>query len=76
MLPFVVLRFLPVSFVHWYIFLHRHAQAIASVKAFSHWLAQYYNESQRVEAEKEKFATILSSLLESLMPLFTTKVSE
>lgn len=57
-------------------FIGVHAQAIASVKAFAHWLGQYHSESQRVPEEKEKFVTLISSLLDSLIPLITKETPE
>ena len=52
-----------------------HAQSIASVKAYSHWLSQYCNESLRNAQEKEKFKSLISTLLEAVVPLLSKQVS-
>ncbi|KAL5018253.1 hypothetical protein ScPMuIL_003975 [Solemya velum] len=53
-----------------------HAQSIATIKAFSPWLAQFYVESERTNQEKEKFATLMSSLIDSVVPLFSKEVPD
>lgn len=57
-----------------YFFLDSHAQAIASIKAFAHWLSQFYNETHKVNLDKDKFASLVSTLLESIVPMFSKEV--
>lgn len=52
------------------------AQAIASVKAFCHWLSQFYNEVNKEPQMKEKFISRITTLLDALMPLFSSQVPE
>ncbi|KAK3089908.1 hypothetical protein FSP39_007563 [Pinctada imbricata] len=57
-------------------FVEVHAQSIASVKAYSHWLSQYNAESQREVQEKAKFKTLITTLLNSLVPLLSKETPE
>ncbi|XP_071128890.1 exportin-6-like [Mytilus edulis] len=52
------------------------AQAIASVKAFCHWLSQYYNEVNKEPQMKQKFISMMTTLLEAVTPLFSSQVPE
>lgn len=52
----------------------RHAQAIASIKAFAHWLSQFYSETQKVNLDKDKFSSLISTLLDSIVPMFSKEV--
>lgn len=53
-----------------------HAQALATLKAYSHWLSQFGMQSQSHNDHKEKFFTIMSTVIDSLLPLFEKDVSE
>lgn len=53
-----------------------HAQALATLKAYSHWLSQFGMQSQSHNDHKEKFFTIMSTVIDSLLPLFEKDVSK
>ncbi|KAM4631697.1 exportin-6 isoform 1-T1 [Discoglossus pictus] len=51
-----------------------HAQSLAALQAYSHWLARYYSEVQR--QNPQQFISIISTATEALSPLISTKVQE
>ncbi|CAH2307551.1 exportin-6 isoform X1 [Pelobates cultripes] len=51
-----------------------HAQSLAALQAYSHWLARFYSEVQR--QNPEQFMSIISTAMEALPPLISTKVQE
>ncbi|CAI9592094.1 unnamed protein product [Staurois parvus] len=51
-----------------------HAQSLAALQAYSHWLARFYGEVQR--QNPEQFISIISTAMEALPPLISTKVQE
>ncbi|KAE8579138.1 hypothetical protein XENTR_v10023922 [Xenopus tropicalis] len=51
-----------------------HAQSLAALQAYSHWLARYYSEVQR--QNPEQFISIISTAMEALPPLISSKVQE
>ncbi|KAG8433210.1 hypothetical protein GDO86_017484 [Hymenochirus boettgeri] len=51
-----------------------HAQSLAALQAYSHWLARYYSEVQR--QNPEQFISIISTAMEALPTLISTKVQE
>ncbi|XP_063286607.1 exportin-6 isoform X3 [Pelobates fuscus] len=51
-----------------------HAQSLAALQAYSHWLARFYSEVQR--QNPEQFISIISTAMEALPPLISTKVQE
>ncbi|XP_029431964.1 exportin-6 isoform X3 [Rhinatrema bivittatum] len=51
-----------------------HAQALAALQAYSHWLAQFYNEVHR--QNPQQFISLLSSAMEAITPLISTKMQE
>lgn len=53
----------------------RHAQAISSIQAFAHWLSQFYSETHKVNLDKDKFASLISTLLDSIVPMFSKEVN-
>ncbi|XP_064637974.1 exportin-6-like isoform X2 [Lineus longissimus] len=57
-------------------FIEVHAQALATLKAYSHWLSQFGMQSQSHNDHKEKFFTIMSTVIDSLLPLFEKDVPE
>lgn len=53
--------------------LHSHAQSLAALQAYSHWLAQFYSEVHR--QNPEQFISLVSTALEAITPLISSKVS-
>lgn len=54
----------------------RHAQALAAIKAYAHWLGQLYTESVRTNQEKEQFYQMIVTLVDSMAPLINKQVRE
>nr|DBA19354.1 TPA: hypothetical protein GDO54_015205 [Pyxicephalus adspersus] len=52
----------------------KHAQSLAALQAYSHWLARFYSEVQR--QNQQQFISIISTAMEALPPLISTKVQE
>ncbi|XP_048575902.1 exportin-6 isoform X2 [Nematostella vectensis] len=51
-----------------------HAQALAALQAYCHWLSQFYLESQRQQQHHDKFATLVSTIINALIPLLSKEV--
>ncbi|XP_007891868.1 exportin-6 isoform X2 [Callorhinchus milii] len=51
-----------------------HAQSLAALQAYSHWLAQFYSEVQR--QNPEQFVSLISTAMEATAPLISSKVPE
>uniref|UniRef100_A0A3B4AKJ8 Importin N-terminal domain-containing protein n=1 Tax=Periophthalmus magnuspinnatus TaxID=409849 RepID=A0A3B4AKJ8_9GOBI len=51
-----------------------HAQALAALQAYSHWLAQYYSEVHG--QNQSQFINLITSAVEACSPLITAKVPE
>lgn len=56
-----------------FLLLHSHAQSLAALQAYSHWLAQFYSEVHR--QNPEQFISLVSTALEAITPLISSKVS-
>lgn len=54
------------------LFVYRHAQALAALQAYSHWLAQFYNEVHN--QNQSQFISLITSAVDAGSPLITTKV--
>ena len=52
--------------------LHSHAQSLAALQAYAHWLAQFYSEVHR--QNPEQFISLVSTALEAITPLISSKV--
>ena len=52
----------------------RHAQALATVKAYSSWLAQFYIESQDHTEQRQKCISFINTTIEATVPLFNRQV--
>lgn len=50
----------------------RHAQSLAALQAYSHWLAQYCSEAHRQNTQQ--FVTLISTTMDAVTPLISTKV--
>ncbi|XP_054036666.1 exportin-6 isoform X3 [Dryobates pubescens] len=51
-----------------------HAQSLAALQAYAHWLAQFYGEVQR--HSPQQFVSLISTALEAITPLISCKVQE
>ncbi|XP_069036853.1 exportin-6 [Lepisosteus oculatus] len=51
-----------------------HAQSLAALQAYSHWLAQFYSEVQR--QNQARFVTLITSAMDATAPLISAKVPE
>ncbi|CAL8273014.1 unnamed protein product [Lota lota] len=51
-----------------------HAQALAALQAYSHWLAQFYSEVQR--QNQTRFMSLITSAVDASSPLLNPKVPE
>lgn len=51
----------------------RHAQALAALQAYSHWLAQFYSEVHT--QNQSQFMNLITSAVDASSPLITAKVS-
>ncbi|XP_077590273.1 exportin-6 [Stigmatopora nigra] len=51
-----------------------HAQALAALQAYSHWLAQFYSEVHN--QNQSQFVNLITSAMDASSPLITTKVPE
>uniref|UniRef100_A0A3Q2R005 Exportin 6 n=1 Tax=Fundulus heteroclitus TaxID=8078 RepID=A0A3Q2R005_FUNHE len=51
-----------------------HAQAVAALQAYSHWLAQFYSEVH--SQNQSQFINLITSAVNASSPLLTTKVPE
>jgi hypothetical protein len=54
---------------------YRHAQALAAIKPFAHWLSQFYAESQNYPDQRKKFTDMVSTLLDAITGLFEEQVN-
>lgn len=52
---------------------YRHAQALAALQAYSHWLAQFYSEVH--SQNQSQFINLITSAIDASSPLITTKVA-
>ncbi|XP_043349462.1 exportin-6 isoform X5 [Dermochelys coriacea] len=51
-----------------------HAQSLAALQAYSHWLAQFYSEVHR--QNPEQIISLVSTALEAIIPLISSKAQE
>uniref|UniRef100_A0A8C2XYN5 Exportin-1/Importin-beta-like domain-containing protein n=1 Tax=Capra hircus TaxID=9925 RepID=A0A8C2XYN5_CAPHI len=51
-----------------------HAQSLAALQAYSHWLAQYCSEAHRQNTQQ--FVSLISTTMDAITPLITTKVQD
>ncbi|CAL1529210.1 unnamed protein product [Lymnaea stagnalis] len=57
-------------------FIEVHAQSLAAIKAYTHWMFQFYTESLRVNQQKEEFNSILLAVIHSITPLIDKQVPD
>lgn len=53
-----------------------HAQGLAALQAYCHWMAQYYLETHRQQQHQEKFVTLISKAVDALIPLLNKDVPQ
>lgn len=53
-----------------------HAQALAAIKPFAHWLAQFYAESQNYPDQRQKFTDLITTLLDAITCLFDEQIPD
>ncbi|XP_039630532.1 exportin-6 isoform X1 [Polypterus senegalus] len=51
-----------------------HAQSLAALQAYSHWLAQFYSEVQR--QSQARFLSLVTTAMDSIAPIISSKVPE
>ncbi|KAG7459781.1 hypothetical protein MATL_G00214320 [Megalops atlanticus] len=51
-----------------------HAQSLAALQAYTHWLAQFYSEVQR--QNQARFVSLITSTMDATAPLISAKVPE
>lgn len=51
---------------------HRHAQALAALQAYCHWLAHFYSEVH--SQNQSQFISLITSAVDASSPLITAKV--
>ena len=57
-------------------FIELHAQSLAAVKAYSHWMSQFYAESLRTNQHQDNFRSTVMGISEGLAPLIHYQVPE
>lgn len=55
------------------LFCFRHAQALAALQAYSHWLARFYSEVH--SQNQSQFHNLITSTIDASSPLITAKVA-
>ncbi|XP_060583375.1 exportin-6-like [Ruditapes philippinarum] len=53
-----------------------HAQALAAIKPFAHWLSQFYAESQNYPDQRKKFTDMVTTLLDAITGLFEEQIPD
>ena len=53
---------------------HSHAQALAAVHAYTHWISQYYSEAQRQGRHHDKFLPLVTNIADGVVPLIHKEV--
>lgn len=56
-----------------YLLWYSHAQSLAALQAYSHWLAQFCSEVQR-QQDQTRFANLITSSMAATTPLISAKV--
>ena len=57
------------------LYCYSHAQGLAALQAYCHWMAQYYLETHRQQQHQEKFVKLISNAVDALIPLLNKEVS-
>ncbi|XP_045213258.2 exportin-6-like [Mercenaria mercenaria] len=53
-----------------------HAQALAAIKPFAHWLSQFYAESLNYPDQRQKFTDLITTLLDAITCLFEEQIPD
>ncbi|XP_005096518.1 exportin-6 [Aplysia californica] len=57
-------------------FIELHAQSLAAVKAYTHWMSQFYSESLRTNQHQDQFRSMVMTVTEALAPLINKQTPE
>ncbi|XP_033630549.1 exportin-6-like [Asterias rubens] len=57
-------------------FIDVHAQSLAALQAFTHWVSQFYSEVQRNGRHQDKFVPLITSIVDAVTPLLAKQVPE
>ncbi|CAG5121677.1 unnamed protein product, partial [Candidula unifasciata] len=57
-------------------FIEVHAQSLAAIKAYTHWMLQFYTESLRTNQQKEDFNSMIVTVMEAVTPLINKQVPD
>ncbi|XP_038064327.1 exportin-6-like isoform X1 [Patiria miniata] len=57
-------------------FIDVHAQSLAALQAFTHWISQFYSEAQRNSRHHDKFVPLVTSIINAVTPLLAKQVPE
>ncbi|XP_013378925.1 exportin-6-like, partial [Lingula anatina] len=57
-------------------FIEVHAQALAAMKAYSHWLAEYYVESYKHQEQRQKCEQLIMTVVHTCIPLFEKEIPD
>lgn len=63
------------NFDIWVLYCNSHAQGLAALQAYCHWMTQYYLETHRQQQHQEKFVKLISNAVDALIPLLNKEVS-
>ncbi|KAK3797258.1 hypothetical protein RRG08_030482 [Elysia crispata] len=53
-----------------------HAQSLAAIKAYAHWMSQYYAESERTVQHKTDFHSMIVTVMEAVTPLINKQTPD
>ncbi|GFS20899.1 exportin-6-like [Elysia marginata] len=53
-----------------------HAQSLAAIKAYAHWMSQYYAESERTAQHKSDFHSMIVTVMEAVSPLINKQTPD
>ncbi|ESO82003.1 hypothetical protein LOTGIDRAFT_135499 [Lottia gigantea] len=57
-------------------FIQVHAQALAATKAYSHWLVQFYAQTQKPNETNQPFYNVINTILSSVAPMINKQIPE
>ncbi|XP_066292131.1 exportin-6-like isoform X2 [Branchiostoma lanceolatum] len=57
-------------------FIEVHAQSLAALHAYCHWLSQFYHLTKQTNHQQDKFASIVSTIVDASTPLLKTQIPE
>ncbi|KAK6169003.1 hypothetical protein SNE40_020137 [Patella caerulea] len=57
-------------------FIQVHAQALAATKAYSHWLVQFYAQTQKPQERNQPFYNVINTILTSICSMINKQIPE